>query len=234
MSPRLTLVTGVGRAGQVGEAVAAAFAAAGDHVLLVSHGLDEVRARADDLARSGARVTPYACDLADAAQVDALAATIREEHGSSLDALVNLAGGFGMLGPVGDSTSADWERMMRINLTTAYQATRAFLPALRQARGAIVFFASEAALPGARVARMAAYAAAKAGVVTLMRAVAQEERDNGVRANAVAPAAIRTADNVRDMGADARYVEREDVASAVLFLCSPAARAVTGQVIRLG
>jgi 3-oxoacyl-[acyl-carrier protein] reductase len=81
---------------------------------------------------------------------------------------------------------------------------------------------------------MAAYAAAKAGVVTLMRAVAQEERDNGVRANAVAPAAIRTADNVRDMGADARYVEREDVASAVLFLCSPAARAVTGQVIRLG
>jgi NAD(P)-dependent dehydrogenase (short-subunit alcohol dehydrogenase family) len=234
VSPRLTLVTGVGRAGQVGEAVAAAFAAAGDHVLLVSHGLDEVRARADDLARSGARVTPYACDLADAAQVDALAATIREEHGSSLDALVNLAGGFGMLGPVGDSTSADWERMLRINLTTAYQATRALLPALRQARGAIVFFASEAALPGARVARMAAYAAAKAGVVTLMRAVAQEERDNGVRANAVAPAAIRTADNVRDMGADARYVEREDVASAVLFLCSPAARAVTGQVIRLG
>jgi 3-oxoacyl-[acyl-carrier protein] reductase len=139
-----------------------------------------------------------------------------------------------MLGPVGDSTSADWERMMRINLTTAYQATRALLPALRQARGSIVFFASEAALPDARVARMAAYAAAKAGVVTLMRAVAQEERDNGVRANAVAPAAIRTADNVRDMGADARYVEREDVASAVLFLCSPAARAVTGQVIRLG
>jgi 3-oxoacyl-[acyl-carrier protein] reductase len=82
---------------------------------------------------------------------------------------------------------------------------------------------------------MSAYAVSKAGVITLMRAVAQEERESGVRANALAPTAIRTAANLESMGASARYVEREEVADAVMFLCfSPAAQAITGQVIQLG
>jgi NAD(P)-dependent dehydrogenase (short-subunit alcohol dehydrogenase family) len=97
----------------------------------------------------------------------------------------------------------------------------------------VLFFASEAALPGASVANKAAYAVAKTGVLTLMRAVAEEERGAGVRANALAPAAIRTAANVSAMGEDTHYVEREDVAAAVLFLCSADAHAVTGQVIAL-
>ena len=88
---------------------------------------------------------------------------------------------------------------------------------------------------GGRVAEMSAYVVSKAGVITLMRAVAQEERGNGVRSNALAPTSIRTATNVESMGPDVRYVEREEVASAVDFLCfSPASRAVTGQVIQLG
>jgi NAD(P)-dependent dehydrogenase (short-subunit alcohol dehydrogenase family) len=123
--------------------------------------------------------------------------------------------------------------MFAINLTTTYLATRAFLPLVRAARGAIVSFASEAVLPGSRIAGMAAYAAAKTGVATLMYAVAQEERANGVRANAVAPGAIRTTSNIESMGADKHYVEREDVAAAVAWLCSSEAKAVTGQVIRL-
>jgi NAD(P)-dependent dehydrogenase (short-subunit alcohol dehydrogenase family) len=64
-----------------------------------------------------------------------------------------------------------------------------------------------------------------------MRAVAAEERGHGVRANAVAPSAIRTATNVGAMGEDARYVEREEVAEAVMFLCS--ATAVNAQVLTL-
>jgi NAD(P)-dependent dehydrogenase (short-subunit alcohol dehydrogenase family) len=67
-----------------------------------------------------------------------------------------------------------------------------------------------------------------------MRAVADEERANGVRANAVAPTAIRTEANLSTMGDTTRYVEREDVAAAVSWLCSDASRAVSGQVIRLG
>jgi NAD(P)-dependent dehydrogenase (short-subunit alcohol dehydrogenase family) len=82
---------------------------------------------------------------------------------------------------------------------------------------------------------MSAYAVSKAGVITLMRAVAQEERDAGVRSNALAPTAIRTAANIESMGDKVRYVEREEVAETVHFLCfSEASRSITGQVIQLG
>jgi NAD(P)-dependent dehydrogenase (short-subunit alcohol dehydrogenase family) len=145
-----------------------------------------------------------------------------------------MAGGFGMTGPLDASDPAEWHKQIAISLTTAYVATRAFLPALRRTKGAIVYFASAAALPGGSVAGMAAYAAAKSGVLALMRAVAQAEGKAGVRANAVAPTAIRTAANEQSMGTDARYVEREEVAATVGWLCSAAASAVTGQVIRLG
>jgi NAD(P)-dependent dehydrogenase (short-subunit alcohol dehydrogenase family) len=84
------------------------------------------------------------------------------------------------------------------------------------------------------VKNLAAYATAKGGVLTLMRAVAEEERSQGVRANALAPTAIRTAANEKSMGPDAQYVEREDVARAVLWLCSEESRPVTGQVLTLG
>jgi NAD(P)-dependent dehydrogenase (short-subunit alcohol dehydrogenase family) len=104
---------------------------------------------------------------------------------------------------------------------------------VRAARGSVVYFASEAALAGSHVAGIAAYAAAKAGVVMLMRAVAQEERANGVRANALAPGSIRTATNVKSMGDSDRFIERADVAAASLYLCSDDAHAISGQVIPL-
>lgn len=234
MAERLVLITGVGRAGQVGEAVAGAFARRGDRTIVVSRQLEQAQARAADIVAAGYSATAYSADLSSPPDVAALAERIRATHGDGLDALVNLAGGFSASGPVAESTTEVWDRQMRINLATAYHVTRAFLPMLRSARGAVVFFASEAALPGSRVAGVSAYAVAKSGVVTLMRAVAQEEREHGVRANAVAPAAIRTAQNLASMGAAARYIEREDVAAAVLFLCSAGASAITGQVIRLG
>ena len=84
------------------------------------------------------------------------------------------------------------------------------------------------------MAKMSAYAAAKGGVITLMRAVAGEERGNGVRANALAPQAIRTESNLSSMGEDQKYVEPETVAAWVLWLCSRTAGPVSGQVIRLG
>lgn len=229
----LVLLTGVGKEGQVGEVVARTFAERGATVLLVDRQAEQAEARARVLGEKGHRASAYGCDLTRADQVGLLADRVRREHGDRLDALVNIAGGFASTGNVGDGEIDAWERMFAINLTTAYLATRAFLPLLRAARGAVVSFASEAVLPGSRIAGMAAYAAAKSGVAILMQAVAQEERTNGVRANAVAPGAIRTAANLQSMGTDKRYVEREDVAAAVAWLCSEAARAVTGQVIRL-
>jgi NAD(P)-dependent dehydrogenase (short-subunit alcohol dehydrogenase family) len=229
----LSLITGVGAKGQVGEAVAVALAERGDTVLLVSRETAEVHSRARELAASGFPAHGYGCDLADAGAVSRLADQIRSEHGRKLDALVNLAGGFAASGPLAESDPAAFERMIRINYTTAYLTTRAFLPDLVAARGSIVFFASEAVLEGARAGGIAAYVAAKSAVVALMRSVADEGRPMGVRANALAPGSIRTTANEASMGADTRYVERVDVASTVMFLCSPEARAITGQVIRL-
>jgi 3-oxoacyl-[acyl-carrier protein] reductase len=229
----LALLTGVGREGQVGEVVARAFAERGAAVILVDRAGDAAEARARALASNGHTATAYGCDLTDPDDVAELATQVRRNHGDRLDTLVNMAGGFASTGTVAESAVDAWHRLLAINLTTTYLATRALLPLLRPARGAIVSFASEAALPGSRISGMAPYAVAKTGVVTLMQAVAQEERSNGVRANALAPAAIRTAANLDSMGADTRYVEREDIAAAVLWLCSEEARAITGQVVRL-
>lgn len=222
------VLTGVGRAGQVGEVVARAFAAAGARMALIDRD-DQVNARAAEL---GGSASAHVCDLTNADEVAATAARIGADSGGSIAALVNLAGGFGMSGPVAESDPAVLHRQIAISLTTAYLATRAFLPLLREGRGAIVYFASAAVLPGGPVKNISGYAAAKAGVLALMRAVAAEEL-GVVRANALAPTQIRTAQNVADMGENAAYVEREAVADAVLFLCSSASRSVTGQAIKL-
>lgn len=229
----IVLVTGVGAKGQVGEAVAATLAARGDRVLLVSRDENEVAARAAELAGRGFAAHGYACDLTDPRAVEVLSTRVRSDHGARLDAVVNLAGGFGSSGPIASSDPSLFHVMGQINLTTAYLTTRAFLPFVRDARGAIVFFASEAVLEGSRTSGIAAYAAAKAGVVALMRSVADEARAWGGRVNALAPGSIRTAMNEASMGANVTYLEREDVASAVAYLCSPEARAITGQLLHL-
>ena len=148
-------------------------------------------------------------------------------------AVVCVAGGFGATGPLDEADPDGWHQQFAINLDTAFSTTRAFLPALREAGGSLVYFGSAAATPSGSPKGLAAYAAAKSGVLTLMRAVALDEKPHGVRANAVAPTAIRTATNLADMGEKSNYVERESVADVVAFLISPAARNVTGQVITL-
>jgi NAD(P)-dependent dehydrogenase (short-subunit alcohol dehydrogenase family) len=230
-SGRGIVLTGVGRPGQVGEAVALAFAQQGARVFLVDRQETEARARAEALVAQGLRAASLAADLTDPAAVAALADRLRDATNGRVHALVHLAGGFSMSGPVVESDPAEWSRLFAINATTAYLTARAFLPLLRATKGAAVFFASEAALAGARAGGRAAYAAAKGAVVTLVHAIAEEEREHGVRANAVAPTSIRTADNLAAMGSDAPMVTREAVADVVLWLCSDAARAVTGQVV---
>ena len=230
---RVIVLTGVGREGQVGEAVARGFAERGAMVVLVDRQQTEVSQRAAALKAAGFRAWGFAADLTDPQQVEEVARRTAAAHGGQVDYLVNAAGGFAASGRVAESDIAVFQRQLAVNLTTAYLATRAFLPLVRAAKGAVLYFASEAALPHGRAVGISAYAAAKAGVLALMRAVAQEERESGVRANALAPGAIRTTANVQAGGDAGPFVEREDVVQAVLYLCSPKARAVTGQVIRL-
>jgi NAD(P)-dependent dehydrogenase (short-subunit alcohol dehydrogenase family) len=235
----LVVVTGVGREGQVGEAVCRAFASEGARLAMLDRDKNAVADRAAALNKSGANATGYGCDLTDPAQVADVAKRVAADSPASgsrpagrIDALVNVAGGFAMSGAIGESEAATLSSQLSVNLMTAYLASRAFVPLVRDG-GSVVYFASASVLPGGATAQMSAYVAAKSAVVGLMRSVAEEGRARGLRANAVAPTAIRTGDNLRVMRSDTHYVEREAVAEAVLFLCSPAARSITGQVLRL-
>ena len=231
---KVAVLTGVSRPGQVGETVARWLAERGAAVVLIDRTGVDAEARASELRANGLRATAARADLTDPAQLDAAASAVSKDF-DGVDALVNIAGGFSLSGKVAESDPDAWARQLAIGLTTAYLTTRAFLPLVRKRRGAIVYFASAAALPGGKVAETSAYVVSKAGVITLMRAVAQEERDSGVRSNALAPNAIRTTANLESMGSSTRYVEREEVAEAVHFLCfSEAVRSITGQVIQLG
>ncbi len=230
---RLAVVTGVGRAGQAGDAVARRFGELGARVAILARRSGDAAARADELRRDGIDATAHACDLTDANAIAGVAGEIAAQNGGHVDALANIAGGFLAGGTVADGDPDAWQQLFTINVASAYGATRAFLPFVRAARGAIVFVASAAVLPGGTVAGIGAYAASKSAVIALMRAVAQEERPQHVRANALAPTAIRTAANHETMGDAFPYVEREAFADMVAFLCSPAAVNVSGQVIEL-
>jgi NAD(P)-dependent dehydrogenase (short-subunit alcohol dehydrogenase family) len=230
---RTVVVTGVGAAGQLGEALARAFGQTRCAVAIVARASDQAAARAAALAAEGFEVAGYDCDLANPDAVVRLAARVREDRGA-IHAVVHAAGGFAMSGPIADASPEIWQQQITINLTTAFAVARAFVPALRETRGTLLFFASQAALPGTAGPRMSAYVAAKGGLIALLHAVAAEERANGVRVNAIAPGAVRTASNVASMRPDSPFVEREDVAALAVYLASDAARLITGQVIPIG
>lgn len=234
---QLIVITGVGREGQVGEAVARGFAQRGASLALIDLNEQDPQRAATLTSLGAAHVSTHTANLADAGDAQRVAAEVlwahREHHLDRVHAVVCVAGGFGMTGALDESDPEAWAKQFTINLETAFATTRAFLPSVRAAKGSFVYFGSVAATPGGSSRGMAAYAAAKSGVLSLMRTVALDEKAHGVRANAVAPTAIRTTTNVADMGDKTDYVERESVADVVAFLASPLARNVSGQVLVL-
>lgn len=147
-----------------------------------------------------------------------------------LDGLVNVAGGF-RWEPLAEGALATWDLMFNINVRTAVNATRAALPRLKAPGGRIVNIGAAGALKAA--AGMGPYAAAKAGVVKLTEALAEELKESGVAVNAVLPSIIDTPANRTEMpSADfARWVKPEQVADLIVFLLSERAAAITGAAI---
>ncbi|HKC46882.1 MAG TPA: SDR family NAD(P)-dependent oxidoreductase [Gemmatimonadales bacterium] len=228
---KVALVTGVGQAGQIGAAIARAFGAAGARVVAAARNRATLEARVGELAASGIAAELSAGDLGDPAAARAAVATAEQRFGG-LDILINTAGGLTSYGPFLESDVAALDREIASNLRTVFAMSQAAIPALRRrGGGAIVNFASIAVRQPAP--NLAAYAAAKGGVAALTRALAREFRDERIRVNAIAPEAIRTDTNVRDMGAGARFVEMADVVRTVLWLASAGAAAVTGHVLPL-
>ena len=224
LNGKKAIVTGVGDRGQVGYAVAERLIAAGARVFISG-----LKPDVADLARElGAE--SFAADLTSETDVAALIANAHEKLGG-IDLLVNVAGGLSVIKPVADTSFGEWEREIRRNAETVFLMCRAALPHLRESRGTIINFASPA---GERaVAQLGVYSAAKAAVIALTRAIAVEEKANGVRVNALAPGMIDTEQNRATAPADAKWVSREQIANTVVFLASDAASAITGETIHV-
>lgn len=228
MAERVVIVTGVGDPGQVGYAVAEAFVARGARVLIVGRD-EEVRDRARAL---GEDVTAIAADLTEGDSAAAVAEAAADRWGR-VDVLVNVAGGLHVMKPVARTSPEEWDREVASNARTAFLMSRAALPLLRKARGSVINFASPAGIRA--VGGMAAYSAAKAGVVALTRSLAKEEKDTGVRVNAIAPGMVDTAQNRAAAGGSAgsHWVSREQVVDVVLFLASEAGSGINGETIQV-
>jgi NAD(P)-dependent dehydrogenase (short-subunit alcohol dehydrogenase family) len=227
---KVALVTGVGRVGQIGHAVARGLGRAGAKLLLADVNAVGLADRVKEFAAEGIAAKATAGDLTQPAAARAAAAAAKSHFGG-LDVVVNVAGGFFSYGPFTSVTPEILDRELSINFKTAFFTCQAAVPVLLERQGgAIVNFASIAAVRS--LMHMAAYGAAKSAVAGLTRALAREYRDAGIRVNAVAPAAVRTADNVAQM-ADSKtpLVEIEDVVHAVLFLASDEASAITGEIV---
>lgn len=232
MNDHVSLITGVGNPGQVGYAVARRFVEAGASVVITDLS-DRVQALAAELG-VGDRAVGITADLLDPDDVDRLMTEVRTRFGR-LDSLVHVAGGLSVSGTVMDTTPEQWLEESRRNAGTALRMCQAALPLLRSSQGAIVCFAAPAAEQAP--AGLGAYSAAKAGVLALTQALAAEEKGHGVRANAIAPGLVGTAQNrqqAEDAQADdARFVSRDDVAAVALFLAGPDSRGITGEMIRV-
>jgi NAD(P)-dependent dehydrogenase (short-subunit alcohol dehydrogenase family) len=151
-----------------------------------------------------------------------------------IDLLLHAAGGFSGGEPLESTSVADWNRMLQVNLQTAFLTIRAVLPAMRaQGRGRIICLASQTGMVPAP--RFAAYGVSKRALIALMEATAEELKGSGVTCNALAPGTILTQANREAMpGADIRtWVHPEDIAALCLFLASDAGTAVNGSTLRL-
>jgi NAD(P)-dependent dehydrogenase (short-subunit alcohol dehydrogenase family) len=227
-SGKTVLVTGVARRGQIGHQVAQAFGKAGARLIAVDRNAVAVAERVRDFAAEGIEARPAAGDLTEP-DVAALAVETGLKHYGRLDAVVNVAGGLTTFGPVGRSDSAGFDREIAINLKTAFLMSRAAVDALAKTKGSIVNFASAAYFHPQ--GQMAAYSAAKAGVAAMSQSLAVELWPQGIRVNAVAPGMVRTPENLAAAGADAHYVEMEQLIDAVLFLAGESSSGITGQIL---
>jgi NAD(P)-dependent dehydrogenase (short-subunit alcohol dehydrogenase family) len=239
---KVALVTGA--ASGLGLATARAFAEAGASVVLADWNEKEVQAAAKGLADKGHKTLAVRCDVSDDAQVEAMVRQTVAYFGQ-LDAAYNNAGVQGVLAETADSARDDYDRVMAINLRGVWSCMKFELQQMReQGSGAIVNCSSLGGLIGGN--RRGTYHAAKHGVIGFTKSAALEYATRGIRVNDVCPGMIQTpmSDKMIAEGQGeelnamlktfvpmGRMGRPEEIADAVLWLCSSAASYVTGQSI---
>ena len=229
MSGEVAIVTG--GTGALGQAISATLLEAGATVAIPYAVLEERAALEARLTpEQRARVHALPADVTDEAAVAKFVKTVRDRY-RRVDALVNVVGGFAG-GDLVSTPLAEWERMMKLNLTSVVVACRAVLPDMIAARsGRIVNIASRAVVPPQ--GGFIAYTVSKAAVITLTQALAQEVKPHHVAVNAVLPSTMDTPANRRAMPDADRsgWVSTQDVANVVAFLLSERGAAVSGAAI---
>jgi NAD(P)-dependent dehydrogenase (short-subunit alcohol dehydrogenase family) len=224
-SPRTVLITGA--AGHLGGAVADAFAARGDRLVLLGRRRDAVAAVFAD----GPDRLLVGADLLDRAQLRGALDAAQARFGG-VDVLCHLAGGFRMGEAVHETSDATWSALFDLNVRSFVNAAQEVVPRLRaRGGGRIVAVGALAALKG--TAGMGAYVASKSALVRLVESMAAELRDQGINVNCVLPSVIDTPDNRAAMpDADpSRWVAPAALADVIVFLASDAARAMHGAAV---
>ncbi len=226
-APRAAIVTG--GTGALGRAVVKRLLAAGSRVAVSYRRAEEWRSLQQE-AGPDAPLFPFEAELADAGRAADFVARASEKLGA-LDAVALVAGGWAGGKPFHEAPADEWTRMLRSNLDSAAHVCRAALPLLRQKGGAIVAIGSRGAELGG--SGMAAYAVSKVALHTLVRVLAQENREHGVRVTAVLPGTIDTPANREAMKSADRsgWTSPERIADVVAFLLSSESSAVTGALV---
>lgn len=234
--PKVALVTGAARG--IGLATAKRFLADGWRVALLDIEGEQQAGAAAALNNPDATLA-ITCDVSDAAAVGAAMAAIMARFGR-LDALVNNAG-VAVFAPALETSDADWNRIMAVNLTGPFLCTKAAVPLMReQGGGAIVNITSISAVRASTL--RSAYGTSKAGLAHLTKQLAVELASLNIRVNAVAPGPVDTAMakqvHTREIRADYhdaiplnRYGLEEELAEAIYFLCSERSSYITGQIL---
>ena len=235
------VITGAGRG--IGKATAELFAAAGASVAVIDVSEEHAQRTAEAIGSAGGTAIPIVCDVTGESAVEAAFAQAAGELGG-IDILVNNAG-MAIRKPATEVALADWQKVIDLNLTALFVCSRVAARHMRKPRrdapsgGAIVNLASIMGLSGGLFPN-ASYQASKGGVVNLTRALALEWAADRIRVNAVAPTFVNT-DFTAQIFNNPDVLEKveahtplgvlpevEDVAAAILFLASPAARCITG------
>jgi len=234
------IVTGGGSG--IGRAAVLQFAEAGSKVVVADVNAETAASVVAEVMALGGSAVAVVGDLSLQEVVDRVVATAVDTYGS-VDVLVNNAGIMDSMDGPDETSDAEWERVIRVNLTAPFLLTRAVLPVmLAKGKGAIVNTASEAALRGS--AAGTAYTVSKHGVVGLTKSTAIHMRDKGIRVNAVAPGGTATnivvnidpehsgiAALAPYMGSIGRIADASELAAAIVFLASDAASNINGVIL---
>ena len=238
---KCAIITGAGRG--IGAATAELFASAGAAVAVVDKYENYAVRTADTITRAGGKAIAVACDVTEEEDVEEVFDGIAAQLGH-IDILVNNAG-MAIRKPATEVPLAEWQQVIDLNLTALFSCSRVVARHMRKARsdapsgGAIVNLASIMGLSGG-IYPNASYQASKGGVVNLTRALALEWAADRIRVNAVAPTYVNT-DFTAQIFTNPAVLEKveahtplgvlpevDDIAAAILFLASPAARCITG------